>query len=105
MDQPDGRRRERFACLPGLAASAASLSAATELGVEGLQGLGVELADRDGAERGPNVFVEPDTRVACGRLQFNHLEPPVEQRVHCRVSARVAALVDLSEKPSPCLLG
>ena len=106
VDQPDRRRRQRPAGMPGLAAAAASVPTSPKLGVQRLQSLGVEPAHRHCAQHRPHMPVQPaDHAVAGGRLQLRNLKPPVEQLVHRRLRARVATLIDLVQQPRPHPLG
>jgi hypothetical protein len=106
VDQPDHRRRERPACMPGLAATPASLPTSPKLGVERLQSLSIEPAHRHCAQHRPHMPVQPAHHaVARRRLQLHNLKPPVEQLVHRRLRARVATLIDLVQQPRPHPLG
>jgi hypothetical protein len=106
VDQPDHRRRERPACMPGLAATPASLPTSPKLGVERLQSLSIEPAHRHCAQHRPHMPVQPAHHaVAGGLLQLHNLKPPVEQLVHRRLRARVATLIYLIQQPRPHPLG
>jgi hypothetical protein len=80
VDQPDRRRRQRPAGMPGLAAATASLPTSPKLGVERLQSLSIEPGHRHCPQHRPHMPVQPAHHaVARGRLQLDNLKPPVEQ--------------------------
>jgi hypothetical protein len=85
----------------------AVLAALAQLGVETLQGLGIEPADLQGADRGADVLVDlADVTLPGGRLQLDHFEVAVEELVDCRRAGTGAAvLVDLGEQLDPDTLG
>jgi hypothetical protein len=106
VDQPDCRRRQRSACMPGLATTAASLTTSPKLGVERLQGLSIEPAHRHCTQHGPHMPVQPAHHaVAGGRLHLRDLEPPVKQLIDRRLGSRIAALVELVQQSRPHPLG
>ncbi|MDD7966557.1 hypothetical protein [Actinomycetospora lemnae] len=80
----------------------AVVSAAPEVGVEALDGLGPHSTDCGAPDGRPYVLLDlahvADSSLA---VDVDDLEPPVKEVVHRSLGARAAALVDLVEQPRP----
>jgi hypothetical protein len=81
-------------------------TAAPELGVERVERLAIEHAQRQRAEHRAHMDVgAADVRLPRGLLELDHREVPIKQLVDRRLRPRVALLVDLVEQARPDLLG
>ena len=84
----------------------AARSTATQLRVQGVQRLTVDPPERQIAEHGPDVAAdELLVSGACGVLDVEYLEVPMEQLIDGRAGARTALLVDLGQKARKHLVG
>jgi hypothetical protein len=87
-------------------AAVAVLPALPQLGIEPLDGLGVEPADLHGADRRTDVFLDlADVPLPGGGLELDDLEVPVEELVDRGAGAGAPAFVDLGLHPGPGALG
>ncbi|MDT7708089.1 MAG: hypothetical protein QOG20_3696 [Pseudonocardiales bacterium] len=81
-------------------------AAAAQLGVEGVQHLGVHPAGLQTPDERPDVLLQvARVHAMGGAADVERLQMAVEQLVEGRVRARVPALVDLVEQPGPRGLG
>jgi hypothetical protein len=67
-----------------------------------LERLGVDLCERQVAERGPDVLLDlADVAGPCGEVELDDLQPPVDQHAQRRLGPRLPALVDLAQQLDP----
>jgi hypothetical protein len=81
------------------ASAATVVAAAAPGGVEGLKRLGINLAQREATEEGPDVLLDlGDVALARRHIDVEHAYPPVKELADGGTGARIAPLVDLGQE-------